>query len=108
MIIIDAQDKILGRVATEISRFLIGKHKPIFVPYKVTGEAVKIINIEKIQITGDKLEEKIVYKHTGFVGHLTSKKMKEFSKKELLRRAVWYMLPKNKLRKERMKMLYIE
>lgn len=107
MIQIDAQNKILGRLASEISQFLIGKHKADFVPYKNTGEKVQIVNIDELLVSGNKLDKKIYYKHTGYVGHLNKKKMKEFSKAELLKKAVWNMLPKNRLRKERFKLLKI-
>jgi large subunit ribosomal protein L13 len=105
---IDAKNKILGRLASEISQTLLGKHKPDFVPYKSTGEKVEVINIDDLAVTGDKWSQKIYYKHTGYVGHLRQKKMKDISKTELLKKAVWNMLPKNKLRKDRMKLLQIE
>ena len=107
MITIDANNRPLGRLASEISTYLIGKHKPNFVPYKNTGEPVQVINTNSFAITGTKWESKIYYKHTGYMGHLREKKMKMLSKTEILTRAVWNMLPKNQLRKERMKMLRI-
>src|SRR3989338_10442429 len=104
---IDAEKKILGRLASEISIILMGKHKPDYVPYKITGTKVVVSNIDKLAISGNKLEQKKYFRHSGYVGHLTSRPMKEFSKKELLRRAVWYMLPKNKLRTSRTKILTV-
>ncbi|MEK9165778.1 MAG: 50S ribosomal protein L13 [Patescibacteria group bacterium] len=108
MITIDAKNKILGRLASEISQFLIGKHKADYVPYKNAGEAVEVVNIDELGVSGNKMDQKIYYKHTGYVGHLNKKRMKEFPKAELLKKAVWNMLPKNRLRKERFKMLKIK
>lgn len=108
MIQLDAKNKILGRLASEISQLLIGKHKADFVPYKNTGEAVEVVNVNELAVSGNKMDQKIYYKHTGYVGHLNKKPMKEFSKAELLKKAVWNMLPKNRLRKERFKLLKIK
>ena len=105
MITIDAKNKTLGRLASEVSTYLIGKHKTNFVPYKNTGEPVTVLNVESFAVTGTKLESKIYYKHTGYIGHLREKKMKDLTKSDMLTRAIWNMLPKNQLRKERMKML---
>lgn len=105
MITIDAKNKTLGRLASLISTYLIGKHKPDFVPYKNTGEPVQVINVDSFAVTGTKWESKIYYKHTGYMGHLRQKKMKSLAKTDILARAVRNMLPKNQLRKERMKML---
>lgn len=108
MIKIDATNKVLGRLASQIAVILRGKNKPDFVPYLDKGDGVMIENIDKIKITGKKLENKIYYRHSGFPGGLKKKKMKEFSPAELLRKAVYNMLPKNKLRKEMMKKLKIQ
>ena len=105
---IDAENKILGRLASEISQILLGKHKPDFAPYKSTGEKVEVFNVDDLAVTGDKWNQKIYYKHTGYTGHLRKKKMKHISRAELLKKAVWNMLPKNKLRRERMKLLQIK
>ena len=107
MINIDAKDKILGRLATEVSTLIIGKNKPDFVPYKITGQKVEVVNVDKIAVSGKKMDDKIYYTHTGYTGHLKKIPMKSISKQELLKKAVWNMLPKNKLRKERMKLLTI-
>ena len=104
---IDAQNKILGRIATEISTFLQGKHSPSYVPYKNCGEEVEVINIDKVELSGNKLNSKLYYRHSTYPGSIKSKKMKEFSKAELLKMAVWNMLPKNKLRVLRMKQMII-
>lgn len=97
----------MGRLASEVAVILLGKHKPDYVPYKVTGEEVSVTGIDEVKLSGNKLEQKVIKRHTGYTGHLKTRKIKEFSKKELLERAVWYMLPKNKLRQERMKLLRI-
>ena len=105
---IDATGKVLGRLATEIAVLLRGKHKLSFVPYKDTGDFVIIKNIEKIKLTGRKLEQKIYYRHTGFPGGLKKtpiKKIFEKNPKEILKKAVFGMLPKNKLRAKQIKRL---
>lgn len=107
MITIDAKNKILGRLASEIAVILLGKNKPDYVPYKITGEQVEVININKLITSGNKWANKIYYTHTGYPGHLRERKMREFSQAELLKKAVWNMLPKNKWRSERIEMLII-
>lgn len=104
---IDATDQVLGRLATRIATLLQGKHKPTFVPHLDLGDSVEVTNVDKIKITGKKLEDKIYYHHSGYPGGLRKKKMKEFTMAELLRKAVYNMLPKNKLRTGRMKRLRI-
>lgn len=108
MIQIDATHKVLGRLASKISGYLLGKHKPEFVPYKNVGEEVEVMNADMIKITGNKLTQKVYYHHTLYPGHLKRTPMARLSKSEMLRRAVWNMLPKNKLREERMKNLTIK
>ena len=77
--VVDAEGKTLGRLATEIARVLRGKHKPIFTPYLDTGDYVIVVNAEKIKVTGKKLDQKIYYHHSGYVGG-----MKETTLKEML------------------------
>lgn len=108
MIQIDATNKVLGRLASEISRHLLGKGKSEFVPYKNVGDAVLITNIDMMKITGNKLTQKVYSHHTLYPGHLVQTPMGKLPKSEMLRRAVWNMLPKNKLREERMKNLTIK
>lgn len=108
---IDASNRSFGRVASEIAIILRGKHKPEFVPYLDQGDFVKIKNIKDIKITGKKLDEKIYYRHSGYIGNLKQERLKELNKRkpgEFLYRAVYGMLPKNKLRKEMIKRLIIE
>ncbi len=77
--VVDAEGKTLGRLATEIARILRGKHKPIFTPYLDTGDYVIVVNAEKVKVTGKKLDQKIYYHHSGYVGG-----MKETTLKEML------------------------
>ena len=105
---IDAASKVLGRLATEIAVLLRGKHKPDFQPNQDKGDFVKVKNIDKIRLTGKKMEKKKYYHHSGYIGGLKETPLKKvFAKSpaEVLRRAVWGMLPKNKLRAEQIKRL---
>lgn len=98
--LIDAEGKVLGRLASQVAQRLRGKNNPQFVPYADTGDFVVVVNAEKIVITGKKLDQKVYYRHTGFIGGLksiTAKKLKETKPEELLRQAVKGMLPKNSL-----------
>ncbi|OGZ17408.1 MAG: 50S ribosomal protein L13 [Candidatus Nealsonbacteria bacterium RBG_13_36_15] len=98
---IDASGKILGRLATEIANLLRGKNKPDFLPYKDTGDFVLIKNVDKLKFTGKKLEKKKYYRHSGYLGGLKETPLKKLFRqnpKEVLRKAVFGMLPKNKLR----------
>jgi len=107
---IDATDQVLGRLATQIATLLRGKNKPEFQSYLDGGDNVIITNAAKIKITGKKLEQKIYYHYSGYPGGLKEKKMGEVFTKdpaEVLKRAVWNMLPKNKLRAQMIKRLII-
>lgn len=108
---IDATNKVLGRLATEIAILLRGKHKPSFVPYKDAGDFVVVKNPEKIKLTGKKMENKKYFKHSGYLGsakEIPLKKIFEKNPGEIVKRAVFGMLPKNKLRKEQIKRLTFE
>ncbi len=108
---IDAADQVLGRLATQIAVILRGKDKPTFRPNLIVGDKVKVINAHKIVVTGRKMEQKKYYHHTGYLGHLKEKSLKELMAKnpsEVVKRAVYGMLPDNKLRKQMMKNLEIE
>jgi large subunit ribosomal protein L13 len=99
-LLINADGKILGRLATEISVLLRGKGKARFAPFIDTGDFVVVINAEKIQVTGRKLEQKKYYSHTGYPGGIKEKTLNELmdtNPEEVLRKAVWGMIPKNKL-----------
>lgn len=108
---IDATGKVLGRLATEIALLLRGKHKPEFVPYKDMGDFVVVKNVEKIKITGKKIKQKKYYRHSGYLGGLKEIPLEKLFKEkpeEVLKRAVYGMLPKNKLRARQIKRLKFE
>ncbi|HML22150.1 MAG TPA: 50S ribosomal protein L13 [Aggregatilinea sp.] len=108
--VVDAKDKTLGRLATEVARILRGKHKPIFAPHMDTGDYVIIINCEKIRVTGDKLDSKVYYRHSGYPGGIKSVTLRQQLDKfpdRVLHEAVRGMLPKNKLGRAMIKKLKI-
>lgn len=110
IITIDAKDKILGRLASKLALILQGKDSLEFAPYKEGDTSVVVINSDRLNLSGKKLEQKKYYHHTGWPGGIREKSLKELFKKdsrEVLRKAVWGMLPKNKLRVRRMKRLKI-
>ena len=98
--VVDATDKTLGRLATELAHRLRGKHKPEFTPNMDTGDHMVVINAEKIKVTGNKLEDKMYYHHTGYIGNLKSinlGKLLEQHPERVLQKAVKGMLPRNPL-----------
>lgn len=108
---IDATNKILGRLASEIAILLRGKHKPDFDPSKDMGDFVVVKNVEKIKITGKKIEQKKYFRHSDYLGGSKEIPLKKLFKErpaEVLKKAVWGMLPKNRLRKKMIKRLKIE
>lgn len=108
---IDATGKVLGRLAVQIAILLRGKHKPDFVLNKDAGDIVILRNVEKIKFTGRKPDQKIYYHHSGYLGGMKQKtlqKLFETKPSEVLRKAVFGMLPKNKLRAEMIKRLRFE
>jgi large subunit ribosomal protein L13 len=108
--LIDASDKILGRLASEIATILRGKHKPIFAPHMDAGDYVIVVNADKVALTGDKLDKKIYYRHSGYVGGLRQATAKEILQKKpenLIRLAVKGMLPKTSLGRRQLKKLKI-
>lgn len=107
---LDAQGKILGRLATKIASFLIGKHKPNYVPYLDVGDYVVVINAKKVVVSGKKEEQKLYTRYSGYPGGLkkmTFRQLKEKKPEEIIRQAVSGMLPKNKLRKKRLARLFV-
>lgn len=101
--VVDADGKILGRLASEVAKILRGKHKPRFTPHVDTGDFVVVINAGRIKVTGKKMTEKVYYHHTGYLGGLkafTLSQMMEKSPEEVVRKAVWGMLPKTRLGKK--------
>ena len=108
--LVDAQDKILGRLACGIAHRLRGKHKAIYAPYMDTGDFVIVVNAGKISLTGKKLTDKIYYHHTGYPGGIkaiTAGKLLKEKPEEVLRTAVKGMLPKNTLGRAMLKKLKI-
>jgi len=108
--LVDAQDIVLGRLATQIANVLRGKNKAIFTPSVDTGDFVIVVNAEKIALTGRKLDDKIYYSHTGFPGGLkeiTAGKLLEKRPEDIIRKAVKGMLPKNKLARHMLKKLKV-
>ena len=108
--LVDAEDKILGRLATEIATRLRGKHKPEFTPHADTGDFIVVVNAEKIALSGKKWDKKIYYRHTGYIGGLkeiSARKLLEKKPEDVLRFAVRGMLPKNSLGRRQLKKLKI-
>lgn len=108
--LIDAEGENLGRVATKAAHILRGKHKVTYTPYVNCGDAVIIINAGKVNLTGDKLNKKIYYNHSGFPGGLrerTARTMKEEYPVEMVERAVKGMLPKNRLGRDMYRKLFV-
>jgi large subunit ribosomal protein L13 len=108
--VVDLEDKVLGRAATQIATVLRGKHKAIFTPSVDTGDFVIVLNAEKVRLTGNKLSQKMYYRHSGFTGGLTATsadKMLEKKPEELIKKAVKGMLPKNKLGRQMYKKLKV-
>ncbi len=98
--LIDAERKVLGRLATEIAILLRGKRNPRYVDFLDSGDFVVVVNAEKVKITGRKMEQKKYYSHSGYPGGLkerTLKQMLEKKPEEVIKKAVWGMIPKNKL-----------
>jgi large subunit ribosomal protein L13 len=108
--VIDAKDQTLGRLATQIAHLLRGKHKPIFSPHMDVGDFVIVINCEKIRVTGNKLEDKKYYRHSGYPGGIRSVTLRQQLEKHpdrVIRAAVRGMLPKNKLGRQMIKKLKV-
>src|SRR5690242_11595448 len=98
--LVDAEGETLGRLATEIANVLRGKRKPAYTPHVDTGDFVVVVNAEKIRVTGNKLEQKIYYRHSGYPGGLRQRTLAEQLQRrpeEVIRKAVKGMLPKNRL-----------
>lgn len=108
--VVDAKDMVLGRLATSVAARLRGKHNPLFTPHVDTGDSVIVINAEKIVLTGKKMAQKCYYRHSGYIGGLTTitaEKLMEKRPEDLIRFAVKGMLPKNRLGKELFKKLKV-
>ena len=108
--VVDAEGEVLGRLATTVAAHLKGKHKPIYTPHVDTGDAVIVINADKIVLTGRKLDKKKYYRHSGYIGGLktiTAKQLLEKRPEDLVRFAVKGMLPKNRLGRQLFKKLKV-
>jgi large subunit ribosomal protein L13 len=108
--VVDATGKTLGRLATELAHRLRGKHKPIFTPHVDTGDHIVVVNAAKIRVTGNKLKDKMYYRHTGYIGNLKSTNLQDLMEthpEQALTIAVKGMLPKNRLGRAMLKKLRV-
>jgi large subunit ribosomal protein L13 len=108
--VIDAEDIVLGRLAVQTANLLRGKHKPTFAPHMDMGDFVIVVNAEKVALTGDKKTTKLAYRHSGFPGGLTATPIGDQLEKDarkVIEKAVWGMLPKNKLGRQIIKKLKV-
>jgi large subunit ribosomal protein L13 len=109
-VLVDANDQILGRLAAQITAFLIGKHKPQYTPGIDVGDFVVVINAEKIRVTGNKMEDKMYYRHTGYPGGVKAINLRDQLARypdRVIRKAVWGMLPHNRLGRRLIKKLKV-
>jgi len=108
--LVDAENAILGRLASTVAARLRGKHNPFFTPHVDTGDWIIVINAEKVALTGRKWDQKNYYRHSGYIGSLktiTAKKLLEKRPEDLIRFAVKGMLPKNRLGRKLFKKLKV-
>ena len=108
--LVDARNKTLGRLSTEIATRLRGKHKPIYTPHVDTGDYIVVVNASKIRVTGNKMTDKMYYKHTGYIGNLKSENLATMLEKypeRVLMKSVRGMLPKSKLGRAMIKKLRV-
>jgi large subunit ribosomal protein L13 len=108
--VIDATDKVLGRLATEIAHRLRGKHKPEYTPHVDTGDHIVVINADKVRVTGRKTTDKIYYRHTGYPGGIKSRtfaEMRDTHPERIIETAVKGMLPRNPLGRAMFKKLHV-
>ena len=106
--VVDAEGMVLGRLATEVARIIRGKHKPMFTPHMDTGDGVIVINASKVRVTGRKAEQKEYFRHTGYMGHerfSPVKKVLETRPDRVIEKAVWGMLPKTTLSRQKVKQM---
>ena len=108
--LVDAEGLVLGRLASEVAKVLRGKNKPTFTPHVACGDNVIIINAEKVVLTGNKLQDKMYYNHSGYPGGLRERNAKTMIEKypvEMVERAVKGMLPKNRLGRQIFRQLFV-
>lgn len=106
--VVDAENKVLGRLASEIASRLRGKHKPTFSSFMDNGDFIVVINADKVILTGNKMDDKKYYRHTGYIGGIKERSAKELLEKhptDLVVKAVRGMLPKNKMGRAQLKKL---
>ena len=109
-LLVDAEGQTLGRLATQIADALRGKRKPVYTPHVDTGDFVVVVNAEKISVTGQKLKEKMYYRHSGYPGGLKSRTLNDMLERrpeEVIRLAVKGMLPKNRLARKQLTKLKV-
>jgi large subunit ribosomal protein L13 len=108
--VVDAKDKVLGRLACRVASYIRGKHKPVFTPNVDTGDFIIVINAEKVKVTGNKLVDKLYQHHTGYIGNLKEKSLgarMNTEPEKVIEDAVWGMLPKNRLGRAMIKKLKV-
>ncbi|HHY14451.1 MAG TPA: 50S ribosomal protein L13 [Firmicutes bacterium] len=108
--VVDAEGQVLGRMAAQVAAILKGKHKPIYTPHVDTGDHVVIINAEKVHLTGNKLQGKKYFRHSGYVGGIKSTTAGELLKRHperVIEKAVWGMIPHNRLGRQMIKKLKV-
>jgi large subunit ribosomal protein L13 len=108
--VIDATNVVLGRLAVQTATLLRGKHKPMYAPHVDTGDFVIIVNADKVALTGTKRETKLAYRHSGYPGGLTATAFGDLLDKDprkAIEKAVWGMLPKNRLGRQMLKKLKV-
>ncbi|MYA61374.1 MAG: 50S ribosomal protein L13 [Dehalococcoidia bacterium] len=108
--VVDAEGQTLGRLASQIAAILNGKHNPLYVPHLLTGDYVIVLNADKIRVTGNKMSQKMYYRHSGYHGGLTERTMEQVMDRHpdrVIRQAVKGMLPKNSLGRKMLKRLKI-
>ena len=108
--LVDASGKTLGRLASQIAKILVGKHKPEYTPNVVSGDFVIVVNASKIKVSGKKMEQKLYHSHSGYLGGLKETTLEDLLEKDpirVIKLAVKGMLPKNKLRDIMMKHLKV-
>lgn len=108
--VVDAKDIVLGKLAVKVAVHLRGKNKPVFTPNSDTGDFIIVINAEKIKLTGNKVNDKMYYHHSGYIGGIkvkTAKELLENKPETIIEKAVWGMLPKNKLGRAMIKKLKV-
>lgn len=108
--VIDATDIVLGRLASQTANLLRGKHKPIFAPHVDTGDFVIIVNASRVALSGQKATKKMSYRHSGYPGGLTATPIGDLLEKDArqaIEKAVWGMLPKNRLGRQMLKKLKV-